>query len=64
MNDALKIILYSSAAGLPIIIGGTISSFFQAGSLVIKDEVNHWRKTSLTMFLRLPAFEDTAYIGL
>ncbi|WP_143305823.1 ZIP family metal transporter [Marispirochaeta aestuarii] len=42
MNDTLLIILYSSAAGLPIFIGGLISSLFQAHNTVLKDEINHW----------------------
>ena len=42
MNDTLLIILYSSAAGLPIFIGGLISSLFQAHNTILKDEINHW----------------------
>lgn len=42
MNDTLKIILYSSAAGLPVVLGGTVSSIFQSKKLGIKSEVNHW----------------------
>jgi ZIP family zinc transporter len=42
MSDTLKIILYSSAAGLPIIIGGLISNTFQSKKIKIKEEVNHW----------------------
>lgn len=42
MNDILNIILYSSAAGFPIIIGGLISSVFQSINLKIKSEINNW----------------------
>lgn len=42
MNDTLKIILYSSAAGLPIIIGGLISSVFQEKETKHKSSVNRW----------------------
>ncbi len=42
MNDTLKIVLYSSAAGLPIIIGGLISSVFQRKETKYKSSVNRW----------------------
>lgn len=42
MNDILTIIIFASAAGFPIIIGGSISSVFQAKKLVLKSEINHW----------------------
>ncbi len=42
MNDILTIILFASAAGLPIIIGGSVSSIFQAKQIVLKSEINHW----------------------
>ena len=42
MNNTMLIILYSSAAGLPIFIGGFISSIFQAHKTKLKDEINHW----------------------
>jgi len=42
MNEVLIIILYSSIAGLPIIAGGLISSFFQTKKLKLRTEINHW----------------------
>lgn len=42
MHDTLKIIIYSSLAGLPIIIGGLFSSFFQKINFQLKEEFNHW----------------------
>lgn len=42
MHDILIIILYSSFAGLPILIGGFISSSLQDRSLELKSEINHW----------------------
>jgi ZIP family zinc transporter len=42
MNEMLIITLYASVAGLPIIIGGSISSIFQTRGLKFKSEVNHW----------------------
>jgi ZIP family zinc transporter len=42
MNNVLKIVIYSSFAGLPIIIGGLISSIFQNTKISIKEEVNNW----------------------
>jgi ZIP family zinc transporter len=42
MENTLIIILYSSAAGLPIIIGGLISAGFQKRALKVKEGINHW----------------------
>jgi len=42
MSDAIVILIYSSMAGLPVIIGGLISYAVQAKKLKIKDELNHW----------------------
>jgi len=41
MNDTLTIIIYSSTAGFPIIIGGLISSFLQKKEFACKNEINH-----------------------
>lgn len=41
-NEILLIILYSSAAGLPIFVGGLISSILQSRSFRLKSEINHW----------------------
>ena len=41
-GDTLKIIIYSSAAGLPIIIGGLISSFLQNKEYRYKNIINHF----------------------
>lgn len=38
----LKIIVYSSVAGLPIIIGGLLSAFIQSRKSKLKSEINHW----------------------
>jgi len=42
MSDTLEIIIYSSLAGVPIFIGGLISSFFQRKNFKLKSEINHW----------------------
>ncbi len=42
MSDSLTIILYSSIAGMPIILGGLLSSFFQSRTWKLKDEINHF----------------------
>jgi len=42
MSDTLTIILYSSAAGFPIIIGGLISSLLQEKNIKHKNEINHF----------------------
>ena len=42
MSDTITIIIYSSAAGFPILIGGLISSFFQKKDYKYKNEVNHF----------------------
>lgn len=42
MSDTLTIIIYSSAAGFPIIIGGIISSFLQTIEFKQKNELNHF----------------------
>ncbi len=42
MNNIITIILYSSLAGLPIILGGLISSGFQKKRISLKEEINHW----------------------
>ncbi len=42
MNDTLKIILFASIAGLPIIIGGYLSSLFQSKKWKLKTEINHF----------------------
>ncbi len=42
MNDTLKIIFFASIAGLPIIIGGYLSSLFQSKKWKLKSEVNHF----------------------
>ncbi len=41
MSNTLTIIIYSSAAGLPIIIGGLISSLLQNKNLQYREELNH-----------------------
>ncbi len=41
MSNTLTIIIYSSASGLPIIIGGLISSLLQNKNLKRKEELNH-----------------------
>jgi ZIP family zinc transporter len=42
MQDTLLIVLYASIAGLPIILGGTLSSIFQAHRRHLKSEINHF----------------------
>lgn len=42
MNEILQIILYSSLAGFPVIIGGLISAFLQSRQITLKEEINHW----------------------
>ena len=42
MNDVIEIILFASIAGLPIIIGGWISSIFQTKKWKLKSEINHF----------------------
>jgi len=42
MDNTLKIIIYSSLAGIPIFIGGIVSSFFQRKNFKLKEEINHW----------------------
>ncbi|PLX18476.1 MAG: divalent cation transporter [Candidatus Muiribacterium halophilum] len=42
MNNTLQVILYSIGAGLPIIIGGLLSKFFEKIRFKLKDEFNHW----------------------
>jgi zinc transporter, ZIP family len=41
MKDVLEIILFASVAGLPIIIGGGLSSIFQTKKWKLKSEINH-----------------------
>lgn len=38
----LRIILFSSLAGIPIILGGLLSAFFQTRKSKLKSEINHW----------------------
>ncbi len=42
MNELFKIIMYSSLAGLPIILGGLLSSIFQKAEKTLREEINHW----------------------
>ena len=42
MNETFTIVLYSCAAGLPIIIGGLISFYLQKRSFKYKNEWNHF----------------------
>lgn len=42
MNSTITIILYSSAAGFPIVVGGLISSFLQNKNFRRKEGVNHF----------------------
>jgi len=42
MNNTLEIILYSSAAGFPIIIGALLSSLFQRRNSKYKDGITHF----------------------
>ena len=42
MNDTLKIILFASAGGLPIVFGGLLSSFLKAKKFKFKKGLNHW----------------------
>ncbi|MDC7220771.1 MAG: hypothetical protein PQJ59_12625 [Spirochaetales bacterium] len=42
MNSTPTIILFSSAAGLPIFAGGLISSLLQSKSFPAKEEINHF----------------------
>jgi zinc transporter, ZIP family len=42
MNEIIEIILYSSIAGLPIFIGGSLSYILQVRNFKLKDEINHW----------------------
>ncbi len=44
MKDTLTIILYASAAGMPIIAGGLVSSFFQDTQIKSKEKINHFIK--------------------
>lgn len=42
MQNILPIILYASIAGLPIIVGGLLSSMFQRKKWKLKSEINHF----------------------
>ncbi len=42
MTNTELIILYASAAGFPIIIGGTLSSIIEPLKFDLKKEINHW----------------------
>ncbi len=42
MNEIIEIILFSSIAGFPIIIGGLLSSIFQTNKWKLKSEINHF----------------------
>jgi len=72
MNDTVIIILYSSAAGLPIFIGGLFSYIFQLKQVKLKDEINHWviafgggALLSAISFVLIPkATADLSYIRI
>ncbi|MDO9576932.1 MAG: hypothetical protein Q7J16_03525 [Candidatus Cloacimonadales bacterium] len=72
MNNTLQIILYSSLAGFPIIIGGLISSVFQTRKSDLKAEINHWivafgggALLSAIAFALIPkAIVDLSYVEL
>lgn len=42
MSEVVTIILYSSLAGFPVILGGSVSAIFQAHDIKLKQEINHW----------------------
>jgi len=42
MNDTLKIALFASAGGFPIVLGGLLSSYLQAARFRFKDGLKHW----------------------
>ena len=42
MNDTLKVILFASAGGFPIVIGGLLSSYLKTKNFKLKERFNHW----------------------
>jgi ZIP family zinc transporter len=42
MNDTIKIFLFATAGGFPIVIGGFLSAFLQQRKFTFKAGLNHW----------------------
>jgi ZIP family zinc transporter len=42
VNDTLKIVLFASAGGFPIVLGGLLSSYLKKKKLKYKNELYHW----------------------